>query len=145
MPLGSQVVDQGRELRAERRQRVAVPLVLSLNGGDQRDDVLGHWLVGPELDDEVMRMTDMGLQSRRINSVYGLINLVRSSGDLASVVEIGSFRGVSTEVLLLVAAQVYAVDPWTGMEAICAKFVDRSWSYPDLEGSRPRRGLRGAP
>ena len=53
VPLGSQVVAQGRELRAERRQRVAVPLVLSLNGGDQRDDVLGHWLVGPELDGEV--------------------------------------------------------------------------------------------
>lgn len=78
-------------------------------------------------------MTDMGAQSRRINSVYGLINLVRSCGDLASVVEIGSFRGVSTEVLLLFAAQVYAVDPWTGMDAIYAQFVERTRSYPNLE------------
>jgi len=78
-------------------------------------------------------MRDAGAESKRINSVYGLINLVRACGDLASVVEVGSYRGVSTEVLCLFAAQVYAVDPWTDMDAIWQQFVERMRGYPHLE------------
>lgn len=78
-------------------------------------------------------MSDAGAESKRINSAYGLVQLLRACGELGAVVEIGSFRGVSTEVLLLFAAQVYAVDPWAGMDAIHAQFVARTRGYPHLE------------
>lgn len=72
-------------------------------------------------------------ESARINSVLGLVHLLASCGDLSSVVEIGSFRGVSTEVLCLFSAQVYAVDPWDGMEAIYQQFVERMRGYAHLD------------
>lgn len=69
---------------------------------------------------------------RRINSVYGLINLVRSLPPLKRVAEIGSFRGVSTEVLLLFAEEVIAVDPWHGFERAYQDFLQRLAPYHHL-------------
>jgi predicted O-methyltransferase YrrM len=70
---------------------------------------------------------------RRINSVYGLISLLRSLPRLERVVEIGSFRGISTEVFLLFAAQVIAVDPWRGLDALYQAFLQRVTPYPHLQ------------
>ncbi len=83
-------------------------------------------------------MNDMRDEARRINSVYGLVNLLRGCAGLSSVVEVGSFRGVSTEVFLLFADQVYAVDPWEGMDAIHKQFLSRVRPYPNVEVMQAR-------
>ncbi len=46
------------------------------------------------------------------NSVAGLLGMLRELPPLESVVEIGSFHGVSTEVFALCSGCVLAVDPW---------------------------------
>jgi hypothetical protein len=77
-------------------------------------------------------------EMRRIDSVYGLVNLLRTCGPLDSVLEVGSFRGVSTEALLLFAAQVYAVDPWEALEGVFQSFLQRTRTYSHLEVIRGR-------
>lgn len=75
----------------------------------------------------------LGAAGRRLDSVFGLVKLLEHCGELGAVVEIGSFRGVSTEVLLLYAAHVTAVDPWDGLDAIHQQFVNRTAAYSHLE------------
>jgi hypothetical protein len=75
---------------------------------------------------------------RRIDSVLGLVHLLRACGPLDAVLEVGSFRGVSTEVLLLFAAQVFAVDPWDGLDPTFHDFRERTRGYPHLEVIRGR-------
>jgi hypothetical protein len=48
------------------------------------------------------------------------------------VIEIGCDRGVSTELFLLTAARVVAVDPWDGPSSY-QEFVERGSGYPHLE------------
>ncbi len=83
-------------------------------------------------------MSDTREEARRINSVFGLIELLRACSPLEEVVEIGSFRGVSTETLLLFAQRMYAVDPWEGMESIHQQFLARTAPYPHLAVLRGR-------
>jgi predicted O-methyltransferase YrrM len=49
-----------------------------------------------------------------------------------SVIEIGSDRGVSTELFLLTNARVVAVDPWEH-EPFYREFLERCGTYPHLE------------
>ncbi len=81
---------------------------------------------------------------RRCDSVGGLISLLRGLPRLAKVCEVGCFRGVSTEVFLLLADHVQAVDPWrdngeadggdlyTRMESRHEEFQRRVGHYPNL-------------
>lgn len=84
------------------------------------------------------RIADPRDEVRRIDSVLGLIHLVRACEPLDCAVEVGSFRGVSTEVLLLFAHQVFAVDPWDGLDAVFHEFCARTRGYPHLEVVRGR-------
>lgn len=77
-------------------------------------------------------------EMRRIDSVYGLIQLLRTCDPLDSVLEVGSFRGVSTETLLLFASQVIAVDPWDGLDDVFQSFLARTRPYSHLEIIRGR-------
>jgi predicted O-methyltransferase YrrM len=54
-----------------------------------------------------------------------------------SVIEIGSDRGVSTELFLLTAARVVAVDPWQDENSFQA-FAERCAGYPHLEVIRDK-------
>lgn len=78
-------------------------------------------------------LTDNRPEVRRINSVYGLINLLRSLPPVERVAEIGSFRGISTEVFLLFATQVVAVDPWHGQDGVFQAFLKRTQPYPNIQ------------
>lgn len=53
-----------------------------------------------------------------------------------SIIEIGSYRGVSTEIFLLTTPRVVAVDPWDYPETIYDEFMLRCGSYPGLEVCR---------
>jgi predicted O-methyltransferase YrrM len=68
------------------------------------------------------------------NFVGGLIELVLQVKPRA-VIEIGSDRGVSTEVFLLTTARVVAVDPWDH-EGYHQEFLERCGAYPNLETCR---------
>jgi predicted O-methyltransferase YrrM len=70
------------------------------------------------------------------NFVGGLIELVIKVKPRA-VIEIGSDRGVSTEVFLLTTARVVAVDPWEH-EDYYQEFLQRCGAYPHLETCRGR-------
>ncbi len=80
----------------------------------------------------------LGPAGRRLDSVYGLIQLLRGCGELGSVVEVGSYRGVSTETLLLFAVEVTAVDPWQGLDAVYQQFLARVRPYPHVTIVRMR-------
>lgn len=64
--------------------------------------------------------------------VRGLLELIQEIQP-TSVLEIGSYRGVSTELFLLLAKRVAAVDPWSYPESIFAEFMERCGDYPNLE------------
>jgi hypothetical protein len=72
-------------------------------------------------------------EARRIDSVLGLVQLLRSLGPLGSVAEVGCYLGVSTEALLLFSDLVLAVDPWEGMEPVFRRFRDRLRGYSHLQ------------
>lgn len=65
------------------------------------------------------------------NYVRGLVELLIRAQP-KSVIEIGSDRGVSTELFLLTSARVVAVDPWQH-EPYHLEFLQRCGSYPHLE------------
>lgn len=77
-----------------------------------------------------------------INSVRGIVQLVRTANEIAgpvrSAVEVGSYMGVSTEALLLLVDRVVAVDPWVGTagEAKFQAFCERTRHYSHLEVRR---------
>lgn len=60
-----------------------------------------------------------------IDTVSGLIDLVREAQP-RRVLELGSDRGVSTEVFLLLCEEVVVVDPWDG-------FPDVSFAFDHIE------------
>src|ERR1700676_5393097 len=62
--------------------------------------------------------SDEGDYSR---GLYDLIELIRPK----SVIEIGSYRGVSTEIFLLTCPRVVAVDPWEYPDTLYKEFMDR--------------------
>jgi len=64
----------------------------------------------------------------RLPDLFELIKVVRPM----SVLEIGCYRGVSTEVWLLHCARVTAVDPWPDF-TIRREFLARCSHYPHLE------------
>lgn len=70
------------------------------------------------------------------NFLPGLAELIMRTQP-RSVIEIGSDRGVSTELFLLTAARVVAVDPWDNPSAF-EEFVQRCSGYPHLEICRGR-------
>ena len=70
------------------------------------------------------------------NFVHGLVELLIRAQP-KSVIEIGSDRGVSTELFLLTNARVVAVDPWEH-QASYQDFVERCGAYPHLEVCRGR-------
>lgn len=65
------------------------------------------------------------------NFLSGLAELILHTQPRA-VIEIGCDRGVSTELFLLTAARVVAVDPWNGPSSY-QEFVERCAGYPHLE------------
>jgi len=65
------------------------------------------------------------------NFLPGLAELIVHAKPRA-VIEIGSDRGVSTELFLLTAARVVAVDPWENASSF-QEFVERCTGYPHLE------------
>jgi len=68
------------------------------------------------------------------NFLPGLAELILHTRPRA-VIEIGSDRGVSTELFLLTAARVVAVDPWENPSSF-HEFVERCAGYPHLELAR---------
>lgn len=83
------------------------------------------------------RIEDNDPSHVNINSVRGLVDMVRlitqnGTVSLGSVVEVGSNIGVSTEVFLLHADRVVAVDPWFG-DVNYGTFMSRVGHYPNLE------------
>lgn len=64
----------------------------------------------------------------RLPDLLELIEVARPR----SVLEIGCYRGVSTEVWLLHCAQVVAVDPWPDV-TVRREFLARCSHYPHLE------------
>src|ERR1700693_135743 len=64
--------------------------------------------------------------------LYDLIETIKPT----SVIEIGSYRGVSTEIFLLCCKRVVAVDPWEYPETMFQEFMERVGSYPNLEVCR---------
>ncbi len=67
----------------------------------------------------------------------GLLELI-NFGRPKSIIEIGSYRGVSTEMFLLTCQRVVAVDPWEYPEGIYNEFIARCGKYPGLEVYRGR-------
>lgn len=65
-----------------------------------------------------------------IDTVPGLIDLVQEARP-RRVLELGSNRGVSTEVFLLLCEEVVAVDPWED-------FPDISFAFDHVEGDRAK-------
>lgn len=65
------------------------------------------------------------------NFLPGLAELILRAQP-RTVIEIGSDRGVSTELFLLTAARVVAVDPWENLSSF-QEFVERCSGYPHLE------------
>lgn len=65
------------------------------------------------------------------NFLPGLAELVMRAQP-RTVIEIGSDRGVSTELFLLTTARVVAVDPWENHSAL-QEFAERCACYPHLE------------
>lgn len=65
------------------------------------------------------------------NFLPGLAELILHTKP-RNVIEIGSDRGVSTELFLLTTARVVAVDPWES-PASFQEFVERCSGYPHLE------------
>jgi hypothetical protein len=65
------------------------------------------------------------------NFVGGLLELIVHAKPKA-VIEIGSDRGVSTEMFLLTTARVVAVDPWEH-QPYYQEFIERCGAYPQLE------------
>ncbi len=63
-----------------------------------------------------------------------LVNLVKPR----SVIEIGCWKGVSTEVFLLSVQRVLAIDPWDYPDGIFDEFWGRCGSYPGLEIRRDK-------
>jgi predicted O-methyltransferase YrrM len=70
------------------------------------------------------------------NFLPGLVELILRAMP-RSVIEIGSDRGVSTELFLLTAARVVAVDPWQNENSF-QEFANRCAGYPHLEIIRER-------
>ena len=62
-------------------------------------------------------VTDISNRSRGCNYLYGLYDLIKENVTKCdNIVEIGSHRGVSTELLAMFSNRVYAVDPWDLVE-----------------------------
>lgn len=57
-------------------------------------------------------LTDVSIADPAVNSVAGLIDMMREVGRSGIVVEVGSYRGVSTEVLAHFCDHLIAVDHW---------------------------------
>ena len=68
------------------------------------------------------------------NFLPGLAELILHTQP-RTIIEIGSDRGVSTELFLLTAARVVAVDPWENPISF-QEFVERCAGYPHLEVCR---------
>ena len=64
--------------------------------------------------------------------VGGLFDLI-SKTNPRSIVEIGAYRGVSTELLLLKCQRVVTIDPWEYPDGIFVEFIERCGAYPNLE------------
>jgi predicted O-methyltransferase YrrM len=65
------------------------------------------------------------------NFLPGLVELILRAKP-RTVIEIGSDRGVSTELFLLTSARVVAVDPWESRDSL-QEFASRCGAYPHLE------------
>lgn len=64
------------------------------------------------------------------NTTQGLLDLITEVKPL-SVLEIGSLRGISTELFLLHCQRVIAVDPWEA-DFILGLFIENVGHYPHL-------------
>lgn len=69
-----------------------------------------------------------------LNHLSGLVDLIHYCKP-KSVVEIGSNRGLSTEMFLLHCQRVVAIDPWEDRN-VHTEFLERCGFYPNLEWHR---------
>lgn len=72
-----------------------------------------------------------GNDEQSYNKVKGLLDLIAYT-KCQQVVELGSHRGVSTEVFLLNCRKVIAVDNWLNAEQHFQAFLERCKDYPNL-------------
>ena len=70
------------------------------------------------------------------NSVRGLVDMLKTLPTLSLVIEIGSYRGVSTEALAHFCNRVIAVDPWVGMDRAKREFDARLGSEARVSALR---------
>lgn len=75
--------------------------------------------------------------SHALDNVSGLIDMVREIRP-KTVLEIGSARGLSTEVFLLHCEHVVAVDPWEDVPENFETFMAACGGYPNLTIVRGR-------
>ncbi len=76
-----------------------------------------------------------------VDTVPGLIDLVREARP-RRVLEIGSDRGVSTEVFLLLCEEVVVLDPWDNFPDISCAFdhIEGDWDKADFMNMRRVHG-----
>jgi predicted O-methyltransferase YrrM len=72
-----------------------------------------------------------------LNRVKGIVDMMTSLPPLERVLEVGCFRGVSTEVFALYAQRVFAVDLWEE-ESIFVDFQKRMQPYKNVKTLRGR-------
>lgn len=86
----------------------------------------------------ILRLDELRLEDRHegggtheANKVNGLIDLV-SDLKPSKVLEIGSHKGVSTEVFLLLSDHVTVIDPWQDSPKAYEEFLSRTSRYSNL-------------
>lgn len=74
-----------------------------------------------------------------LNTCGGLIDLLEHASahtDLASVAEVGSFRGVSSECIAMYAGKLLCVDPWADDATIYEDWCARMRRYGNVNAMR---------
>lgn len=83
---------------------------------------------------DALRARDFKLEIINPNSIRGLIDLIKYTKP-KSVLEIGSYRGVSTEIFCLHCDTVVAIDPWPN-KLVFEDFEKRTNKYKNLTAFR---------
>lgn len=73
----------------------------------------------------VLELSSLSYHDQSHNTVNGLIDMMKEIGHVESIIEIGSYRGVSTEVLAHFCDKLIAVDIWTDFPRAKREFDSR--------------------
>ncbi len=99
-----------------------------------------RWPISKSDDEELSKH----FSQSALNSVAGLRDLLRVVGPVELAIEIGCFRGVSTEMIALHCTKMYAIDPWPD-EPIRKEFLIRMAPYRNvniIQGYSPEAAIR---